>query len=50
MIEGGWPFIWAAYGVSMGALAVLVAVVVARLAHWSKAVRALDEAKRERAQ
>jgi heme exporter protein D len=48
MIEGGWDFIWAAYAVSLGALAVLVAVVVSRLAHWSKAAQALDQAKRER--
>lgn len=48
MIEGGWPFVFVAYGVSLGALIVLVAVVVARLLHWSAAARALDQAKRER--
>lgn len=50
MIEGGWPFIWAAYGVSLSALGVLITIVVLRLWHWSKAARALDQAKRERAE
>lgn len=49
MIEGGWAYIWPAYAVTLGALAVLTAVVAARLLHWRKQARALDEAKRERA-
>jgi hypothetical protein len=49
MIEGGWPFIWAAYAASLGALCVLAAIVVTRLRYWSAKARALDEAKRERA-
>jgi hypothetical protein len=48
MIDGGWSFIWAAYAVTLGALAVLALVVAVRLAHWSKRARALDEAKRGR--
>lgn len=39
MIEGGWAFIWSAYGVACGALAVLTLVVVLRLAHWAKRAR-----------
>jgi len=42
MIEGGWSFVVAAYGVTLGALAVLCAVVIARLGHWSKEAKALE--------
>ena len=42
MIEGGWVFIWGAYGVALAALAVLTLVVVLRLAHWSKLARDLE--------
>ena len=42
MIEGGWVFIWGAYGVALGALAGLTLVVVLRLAHWSKQGRELE--------
>jgi len=43
MVEGGWSFIWAAYAVSIGALAVLAIVVAVRLAHWARAARKLDQ-------
>lgn len=42
MIEGGWPFIWSAYGLTLTALLVLGLVVVLRLAHWSKRARELE--------
>ena len=42
MIEGGWTFIWGAYGAALAALAVLTLVIVARLAHWSKRARELE--------
>jgi hypothetical protein len=41
MIEGGWGFISAAYLISLGALAVLCGVVVARLIYWSRKARSL---------
>jgi hypothetical protein len=50
MIDGGWSFIWAAYAITLGVLAVLALVVAVRLAHWSKRARASDEAKRGRTQ
>jgi len=43
MIEGGWAFIWPAYAVTLGALAVLAAVVVARLKKWARRARDLDK-------
>ena len=43
MIEGGWEFVWPAYGVALAALAVLTIVVVARLRAWSQRARELDE-------
>lgn len=43
MIESGWPFVWAAYAVSLGALAVLAIVVVVRALHWARAARELDK-------
>jgi len=46
MIEGGWVFIWPAYAVTLGALAVLALIVIVRHAHWSKRARALGEDKR----
>jgi hypothetical protein len=36
MIEGGWPYIWAAYAVAIGALAALAIVVIARAMHWAQ--------------
>jgi heme exporter protein D len=35
MIEGGWPYIWGAYGVALVALVVLTVAVLVRLAHWA---------------
>jgi heme exporter protein CcmD len=43
MIEGGWEFIWPAYGVALGALGVLTVVVVARLRAWERRARELDK-------
>lgn len=42
MIEGGWEFIWPAYGVTLAALAVLTVVVVMRLRAWERRARELD--------
>ena len=42
MIEGGWAYIWPAYGVTTATLLVLVTVVALRLRYWSKRARALD--------
>ena len=41
MIEGGWDFIWPAYAVALGALAVLAIVVAARLRAWERRAREL---------
>jgi hypothetical protein len=49
MIEGGWPFVWAAYAVTLGALIPLAAIVWLRLTYWAKQARALDAAKQGRA-
>ncbi|MEZ5960797.1 MAG: heme exporter protein CcmD [Hyphomonadaceae bacterium] len=43
MIEGGWEFIWPAYAVALGALAVLAIVVVTRLRAWERRARDLDK-------
>lgn len=42
MIEGGWPFIWAAYALTIGGLAILALVVVLRLRYWASRARKLD--------
>ena len=42
MIEGGWVFIWGAYGAALAALAGLTLIVVSRLSHWSKQARELE--------
>ena len=42
MISGGWAFVWPAYGVSLAALVVLVAIVALRARRWGKAARELD--------
>jgi len=41
MIEGGWDFVYPAYAVTFGGLAVLAAVVVLRLRHWAKRAQGL---------
>jgi len=43
MIEGGWEFIWPAYGVALGSLTVLAIVIVARLGVWERRARELDK-------
>jgi heme exporter protein CcmD len=43
MIEGGWEFVWPAYGVALSALAVLTIVVIARLRTWERRARDLDK-------
>lgn len=43
MIEGGWDFVWPAYGIALISLAALTAVVVARLRMWSRRARELDK-------
>lgn len=42
MIEGGWSFVYGAYAVAGGSLAVLAAVVVLRLRHWAKRAKDLS--------
>ncbi len=42
MIEGGWPFIWTAYALTLAALVVLALVVMARLRHWARRARELE--------
>lgn len=42
MIEGGWTFVFGAYGVTFGGLGVLAAVVALRLRHWAKRAKALQ--------
>jgi hypothetical protein len=43
MIEGGWAYVWPAYGVALGALALLAVVVVVRLLVWERRARELDK-------
>jgi len=43
MIDGGWAYVWGAYGVALAALVLLTIAVVARLAHWSKRARELEQ-------
>ena len=43
MIEGGWAYVWPAYGVALGALAVLAVIVVARLRVWERRAHELDK-------
>ena len=42
MIEDGWAYIWGAYALAIGALAVLALVVMLRLAQWSRRARELE--------
>lgn len=43
MIEGGWEFVWPAYGIAIGALAALTFAVVLRLRAWERRARELDK-------
>lgn len=45
MISGGWPFVFAAYGVVSIACVGLVVIVGLRLRHWSKQAAGLDKQK-----
>jgi heme exporter protein CcmD len=45
MIEGGWNYVWPAYAIALGALAVLAFVVLQRLRTWARRARELDELK-----
>jgi heme exporter protein CcmD len=42
MITGGWTFVIAAYGVTLGGLAVLAISVALRARSWAKRARELD--------
>lgn len=41
MIEGGWPFVWTAYALTMGSLLVLAAIVIVRLRKWAAEAKKL---------
>ncbi|MGD9980866.1 MAG: heme exporter protein CcmD [Hyphomonadaceae bacterium] len=45
MIEGGWSFVWSAYAIALGAIALLTVVVLLRLRVWSRRARELDKAR-----
>lgn len=42
MIEGGWPFVVAAYAVAAFALTVLVSAILFGARRWSREARKLD--------
>ena len=48
MISGGWNFVIAAYGVTLGALGVLAIVVALRARAWAKRARELDTKRSDR--
>lgn len=39
MVTGAWPYIWAAYAVTVVSLGVLALAVVVRAAHWGRLAR-----------
>jgi len=43
MIEGGWAYIWPAYGVGFVAFSVLTIAVVLRLRYWAAEARKLEK-------
>lgn len=45
MIEGGWPYVWASYALTVTVVGALALTVTFRLRHWSKRARALDAAR-----
>jgi hypothetical protein len=45
MIEGGWPFINAAYAVTVLGLATAALIVFLRARYWAKRARELDQGK-----
>ncbi|HRP11226.1 MAG TPA: heme exporter protein CcmD [Terricaulis sp.] len=42
MIEGGWPFVWAAYAIAGVAFAALIGAVLLRARHWAREAAKLD--------
>lgn len=42
MIEGGLPFVWAAYAVACGSLGALALVVLLRARHWAQEAKKLE--------
>ena len=42
MIEGGWLFVWASYGLAIAAFAALVVIILLRARHWAHEARKLD--------
>jgi heme exporter protein CcmD len=47
MIHGGWPFVIAAYAVTLGGLLVLAISVAVRARTWAKRARELDAKRAE---
>lgn len=45
MIAGGWPYIWAAYAVTLLCLGALALGIVLHLRLWARRARALDQVK-----
>lgn len=46
MISGGWPFVIAAYAVTLSGFAILALVVALRARQWAKRARELDATKK----
>lgn len=42
MIEGGWVYVCAAYGVALGGLSALALLVSLRARHWAKRAKMLE--------
>jgi heme exporter protein CcmD len=45
MVEGGWPYVWGAYALTIGVLCALALIVWLRLRHWARQARDLDQGK-----
>jgi heme exporter protein CcmD len=46
MVEGGWPFVWAAYALTIAPMAALSVIVALRARHWARQARALEEKRK----